>query len=327
MPIHNPAYRAWNGLRTSEWTRWWTICSTGIARASKSAWLKRLMFAALLPLLFFAIPFFLFEQSSRDPTTWRMFAEFVRGMPQAAMLRETIGSLPVQPTPEQFDSIRHDVWSFLLLTMLRYPQSLLIVLAVGIVAPPLISQDLRTRAYLIYFARPITRLEYIVGKVGVVGFFLLSFTALPGLLLYVVGLLLSPSIDVLLTTWDLPFRILLASACLILPTTLVALAFSSLTLESRFAGFAWFAMWIFGHVTYSALVAIPTLEAHRNRQEFEPGWRLLTSPYRVLGNVQSYIFGFDGSATMVLPSFLLLAAVSAGSLVILFRRVNAPMRA
>ncbi len=284
------------------------------------------MFTAFLPLLFFAIPFFLFEQSSRDPSTWRVFSGFVRGMPQASMLREKIDVLPMQPTPEQFESIRHDVWSFLLLTMLRYPQSMLIVLAVGIVAPPLISQDLRTRAYLIHFARPILRLEYIAGKVGVVGFFLLTFTAFPALLLYLVGLLLSPSIDVFLTTWDLPFRIVLASACLILPTTLVALAFSSLTLESRIAGFAWFAMWIIGHVTYSALIALPTMEAGRFH-DFQPGWRLLTSPYQVLGTVQSYIFGFAGNPEMVWPSLMLLAAVSAGSLAILFRRVNAPMRA
>ncbi len=326
MPIHKSAYRAWQGDRTSEWTRWWSICSTGIRRAARSLWLKRLMLAAFLPLLFFAIPFFLFEQSSRDPTTWRVFRGFVRGLPQVGMLKEKMDVLPMQPTAEQFESIRHDVWSFLLLTMLRYPQAMLIVLAVGIVAPPLISQDLRTRAYLIYFARPITRLEYIAGKVGVVGFFLLGFTACPALLLYLAGLLLSPGVDVVLTTWDLPLRILLGSACLIIPTTLVALAFSSLTLESRIAGFAWFAMWIIGHVTYSALIAVPAFEARRF-QDFQPGWRLLTSPYQVLGNVQSYIFGFGENADMVGASFLILAVVSLASLAILFRRVNAPMRA
>jgi len=47
------------------------------------------------------------------------------------------------------------------------------VLVLGIVAPPLILQDLRKRAYLIHFARPITRLEYIAGKFEAVGFFLL----------------------------------------------------------------------------------------------------------------------------------------------------------
>jgi len=285
-----------------------------------------LLFSALLPLLFFGIPFFLFEQAGRDPEIWRSFSILVRRMPQEMMLRDAIGALPRNPTPEEFAAIRQPVWSFLILTFLRYPQAFLMVILVGIVAPPLISQDLRTRAYLIYFARPISRLEYVVGKLGVVGFFLFWISAMPALLLYVAAVMLSPSVEVVLTTWDLPIRILIASACMIIPTTLVALAFSSLTLESRYAGFAWFAMWIMGHVTYSALVAIPTFEAAQDQVAFAPGWRLLASPYQVLGVVQSYAFGFVSDPSVVLPSFVLLVAVSLVSLAILFRRVTAPMR-
>jgi len=151
-------------------------------------------------------------------------------------------------------------------------------------------------------------------------------SALPALCLYVAAVMLSPSVEVVLTTWDLPIRILIGSAWMIVPTTLVALAFSSLTLESRYAGFAWFAIWIIGHVTYSTLVAIPAYEAARQQEEFLPGWRLLTSPYQVIGTVQSYIFGFTRELDVVVPAFLLLVAVSLASLAILFRRVSAPMR-
>ncbi len=326
MPIHKAGYRAWEGRRVSEWSRWLTISSTGIRRASKSTWLKRLLFVALLPLLFFAIPFFLFEQSSRDPATWQVFSGFTRGLPQAKHLQEAIGRMSGSPTPEQFDAIRHDVWSYLLLTLMRYPQALLMVVVVGIVAPPLISQDLRTRAYLIYFARPISRLEYIAGKIGVVAFYLLSIATLPAMILYVLGVMLSPSLEVVLSTWDLPLRIVLASVCLIVPTTLVALAFSSITLESRYAGFGWFAMWIIGHVTYSSLIAWPRFEAAQRGETFEAGWQILTSPYQVLGVAQSYVFGFEDDPAMTQRSFMLLIAVSVVSLAILFRRVTAPMR-
>jgi ABC-2 type transport system permease protein len=326
MPIHSAAYRPWEGRRVSESTRWLTICSTGISRAYQSRWLKRLLFSAFLPLLFVGIPIFLYEQSGRDPVLWQAFSRFVSRMPQESMLRDTVGTLPYNPTPDEFNAVRRPVWSFLILTFLRYPQAFLMVLVVGIVAPPLISQDLRTRAYLIYFARPISRLEYIFGKVGIVSFFLLAISALPAFSLYVAAVMLSPSFEVVLTTWDLPIRILVASACLVIPTTLVALAFSSLTLESRYAGFAWFAMWIIGHVTYSALVAIPSFEAESTGRVFEPGWRILTSPYQVLGVAQSYAFGFVSDPSMVLPCFLLLGIVSLVSLSILFGRVTAPMR-
>jgi ABC-2 type transport system permease protein len=326
MPIHNPGYLPCTTARVTSFTRWWTICVTGIVRTLKSTWLKRLLFAAFLPLLAFAAPFLAFEQSYRDPQIWRGFTAVIKGMPQSAMLSASIGELPAWPDSDQFSDIRHGVWSFMLLTMLRYPQSFLIVLIVGIVAPPLISQDLRTRAYLIYFSRPITRLEYILGKVGVVAFFLVVISALPALILYVVGLLLSPSLGIFFETWDLPLRVMLASIVLVIPTTLVALAISSLTLESRYAAFAWFAIWIVGHVTYSALTAIPSFEAQRMQIEYQPGWRILTSPYQILGNVQAYIFGFGESVPMAPASFAALLLVSAVSLMILFRRVNAPMR-
>jgi ABC-2 type transport system permease protein len=285
------------------------------------------MLLAFLPLLFFAIPFFLFEQANRDPQTWSAFTEFIRALPQVSKLQSIIADLPRHPTPAQFDAVRHDAWSFLLLTMLRYPQAFLMVIVLGIVAPPLISQDLRTRAYLIYFSRPITRLEYILGKVGVVAFFLLGISAVPAMVLYFSGLLLSPSTSAILATWDLPFRIAIGSACLAIPTTLVALAISSLTLESRYAGFAWFALWIIGNVTYAALTAIPSFEAQRARVEYDPGWRILTSPYHVVGKVQSYVFGFESDPTMVFWSFVFLVVVSIVALLVLFRRVNAPMRA
>ena len=134
MPIHSISYRPWDGHRVSPWTRWLTICSTGIVRSSKSQWLRRLLFAAFIPLLFTGIPFFLFEQSVRDPNMWQAFAGFVRTIPQNHMLRDAVGNIPQHPTPEQFEAIRHQVWSFLTLTFLRYPQSFLMVIIVGIVA-------------------------------------------------------------------------------------------------------------------------------------------------------------------------------------------------
>lgn len=327
MPIHNPAYRGWDGRRVGRWSRFWTIAVTGIRRSLRSAWLKRLLFAAFLPLLYFAIPCFLFEQSLREPDQWRMLAGFLRALPENSGLRQQIGQLPMQPSAAQIDSLRYDAWSYLLLTMLRYPQSFLMVLVVGIVAPPLISQDLRTRAYLIYFSRPLSRTEYIIGKLAVVAFFLLLISALPTLVLYLVGVLLSPSIDVFLATWDLPLRVLVGSAVLVIPTTLAALAISSLTLESRYAGFAWFAVWIIGHVTYSALTAIPSMEAQRFQRVYEPGWRALSSPYHTLGNAQSAVFGLATPGAATTLAFGMLALVSVGSLAILYRRVQAPMRA
>ena len=56
----------------------------------------------------------------------------------------------------------------------------------------LIANDLRTGAILVYLSRPLTRRDYVIGKLGVLMALNLSVTLLPGLLLYVVAVSLAP---------------------------------------------------------------------------------------------------------------------------------------
>jgi hypothetical protein len=128
------------------------------------------------------------------------------------------------------------------------------VVIVAVIAPRLISQDVRTRAILLYFARPIATWEYIVGKMAIVWFYLLCVTAVPALAVYLVGVSMAPELSVVIDTWDLPFRSIAASLILIIPSTSVAVCFSSMTQESRFAGFAWLAIWVIGTVSYVVLM-------------------------------------------------------------------------
>ncbi len=79
---------------------------------------------------------------------------------------------------------------------------------VGLVAPRLISFDLRSRGYLLYLSRPLTPGEYVMGKAGVlcVSAFLHRHTA--SLAIYVAGLCLSTDPGAIWMTWDIPFRII-----------------------------------------------------------------------------------------------------------------------
>lgn len=205
------------------------------------------------------------------------------------------------------------------------------VMVVGLIAPPLISQDVRSRAFLLYFSRPLTRGEYLLGKLASVWAYLAVISTLPALALYVLGVLLSPDLGVVSATWDLPFRIVAASLVLMLPTSILALCFSSLTQESRYAGFAWFAMWILGWFTYSVAASIEI--ANAQFQQFQNGspmelqqssWTHV-SLYHTLGRVQSWVFGFADFRD-VLVSALILIGVTVIALTILLRRISAPMR-
>jgi hypothetical protein len=156
-------------------------------------------------------------------------------------------------------------------------------------------------------------------------------STLPAMILYLVGVLLSPSLSVVAVTWDLPLRIVAASLVLILPTTSVALMFSSLTRESRYAGFAWFSVWILGWVIYSVVMAFQLNAATSQEQAmlaFEGGgWTALLSPYHTMGMVQAWIFNLSSKAQPVMAAATLLVVTTIFSLAVLARCVSSPMRA
>ena len=215
------------------------------------------------------------------------------------------------------------------MTVFRYPQATMIIYLHGLITPGMIARDIRTRAYLIYFTNPIGRREYITGKLAIPAVFLLLVTTLPALCLYVLGVSLSPELSVVLSTWDIPIRIILASVVLIIPTACLSLMLSSLTAESRFATFAWFSVWILGHGAWMAIWMMQGIRTGTDPIQAlsDPvvnGWSCL-SLYNNLGNVQSWIFGLNdlGSA---LPGMIVLSLLSIISIYILFRRVSAPIR-
>lgn len=319
MPIHDLGYRGWKEELASPWTRWLVIARAGIRRAWQSTWLKRMMFFAWLPAIWFGAGFFFWEHSLMNKEMREGLEIFI---PKSAEpLRGLTRGL------ESTDDVvaRHSVWSWLLYTFLRYPQGGIMALMVGIIAPPLISQDVRSRAFLLYFSRPVTRWQYALGKLATVWFYLLMISALPALVLYVLGVLLSPSANVVFDTWDLPLRIVAASAVLMIPTASLALCMSSMTQESRYAGFGWFAVWILGWFTYQVMVNIEFERLRGNYSAVQEKWSPV-SFYHALGQVQGWVFGFVNFDQIKVPA-LTLMVITVVSTMILFRRISAPMRA
>lgn len=317
MAVHDLGYRNWNRAPGGASSRWLVIAATGIGRAWQSRWLRRIIFLAWLPAFVFAFGFFFWEKSLISSE----FSEPIEGFVEAAPpeFRNVVldGMRAQDPS-----SARHGMWAWLLYSFFRKPQGFVMVVVIGLIAPALISQDIRSRAFLLYFSRPITRWDYVAGKFATVFFYLALISTLPALALYVLGVLLSPSLSVVAATWDLPLRIVAASAVLAIPTASLALFLSSMTQESRIAAFAWFTIWVFGWVTYGIMTGV---EAANSRGQPDLDRWSNCSLYHALGNVQSWIFGFAEFGE-VRSSALILAAIAVVSLIILFRRVAAPMR-
>jgi ABC-2 type transport system permease protein len=106
----------------------------------------------------------------------------------------------------------------------------------------LVANDLRTGAMLVYLSRPLTRRDYVFGKLSVLLALNLSITLVPGLLLYVAGLALAPEHFL---KWELaPLGPAAAAQGLVvsLVLSLVALAVSALCRSARVAGLGFFGL-------------------------------------------------------------------------------------
>ncbi len=379
MPLHDVGYRAWNGERRPPGSAAAVIATTGIVLAWKSRWLRRAVLFAWSPALAFAMTFFAFEQAVEEGRLGmlEMTAQAGRDFDGVDLLGGLVVQTLGRPTDDQPDFLpgsteevdytRRNVWSRLLLAFMRAPQAVLLAVVIGLVAPTLISRDMRAKAWLTYFTRPVSRRDYILGKAAVLAGVVAMVTVLPGLGLWLVGVLVSPSVNVAFATIDLPLKVMAASVVVAVPTVLLALAYSAVTTESRIAGFAWFATWAACWIAHSALGAAE-LMAHQPDPDAEqppevrgfldeafgrppPGrgdrherdrpmswlaraagldssidtWAWV-SPYHSVGVVQAAVFGMEQRPQAFLPPLISLTSISVISLVVLVRRVDAPMR-
>jgi hypothetical protein len=317
VPIHDLGYRSWDETAPRGGWRVGVIAATGIRLAWQSYWLRRMLLVAWLPAISLGFILFLYEYSLTQPMDDRWAALLLSRLPQGRAVVESVVRDP--------DGARREVWAFLLLTLFRYPQAFLMVLLVALVAPPLISRDLRSRAFLLYFSRPLGQLDYILGKSLIVYFYVAMITTLPALALYILGVFLSPDLSVIAYTWDLPLRIVAASAWLIIPTTAMALAFSALATESRYAAFAWVAVWALGWAAYANLTAVKFERTTRTESISESYWTLV-SLYHSLGHVQTWVFGLEPLGVHVFVPIAMLVAITVVACLVIGQRVSAPMR-
>ena len=175
MPVHDLGYRNWTGERVSSLLGPLVVARSGISLVWRNRWLKFMIMGAWLPIVLFGMGIFAFEYSGTNPEARRGVTTFlVRGLQQPQLASEVFAD---------HEGSRHSVWSFAILTFFRVPQLVAMVLLVGIIAPMLISYDLRSKAYFMYFARPLSPMEYILGKSCVLWLFLAVITAGPALTL------------------------------------------------------------------------------------------------------------------------------------------------
>ena len=178
----------------------------------------------------------------------------------------------------------------------------------------LVANDLRTGAILVYLSRPLTRRDYVLGKLGVLLALNLSVTLLPGVALYAIALALAPDQFAKWSlAWILP-SIVLHAVLISLVVGLLALAISALSKSARVAGLAFVGLWVGVEIARGVLTQIA------DRREAE-----VLSFQQNLRAVGNALFGITDRMTtlpVVWPA-LVLAVVAAGCLLVLRARVRA----
>jgi ABC-2 type transport system permease protein len=178
----------------------------------------------------------------------------------------------------------------------------------------LVANDLRTGAILVYLSRPLTRRDYVIGKLGVLLLLNLSATLGPGLVLYAVALALAPD---LFWKWSLAWiapAVVAQSFAVSVVMSLVALAVSSLSRSARVAGLGFFGLLMGLEVARGILYAI--------YRRPETALLSLQADLRSLGVT---LFGLTDRSVNLPWAYAaaMLIAVSIGSLLILRSRVRA----
>jgi len=274
MPIHDQGYRHYAGERALHRRAWWVIAHAGI--------MERLRERRFIGLLLFSWSLFLMRAVQLYLGTTIAQASFLA------------------PTDETFHQFLN--------------QQRIFVFFITIYAGAgLIANDRQSNALQIYLSKPITRHQYIAGKLVTLAAFLVAVTWLPALLLLVLQVLFSGGVEFVSSHPRLIPAITLASFLQVSLAVMTMVALSSLSRSRRFVSMLYAGIVFFG----AALDGVLRISTGN------PAWALV-SPQNTLAVVTDAIFGnVAESAVPVSVALVALAVLLGISVLILERRVRA----
>jgi ABC-2 type transport system permease protein len=217
MPIHDQGYRRYGGVRARRGTGWMVITRAGIR-----TFVARRAFLGLLLVSWF--PFFV--------RAVQIYA--AANLPQAAFLA---------PTPETFRQFLDQ-------------QQMFVFFVTVYVGAGLIANDRRANALQIYLSKPLTRAEYVFGKLAILMTFLLLVTWLPAIVLLVVQISFAGNFTFFRNNVFLFPAITVFSFVQVTMVATAMLALSSLSKSSRYVGILYAAVIFFTQAIYGVLYAV-----------------------------------------------------------------------
>ncbi len=222
MPIFDQGYQHWNGPLSGHAWRWLAVARHGVRAVLKGRIVRLLMLVAWLPALTLVTVL----------AVWGLLEQ--QSETVLSLLRRTLPA-DVIAQPKEY---RAAVWTvaYSIFFKAELMASLFLVLIVG---PNLISRDLRFNALPLYFSRPLRRIDYFLGKLGVIGFFLAATAIVPAATAYLLGLAFSLDLSVIRDTHRLLWAGTLYGLIITVSAGTLMLALSSLSRRSIYVGLTW----------------------------------------------------------------------------------------
>ena len=274
MPIHDQGYRRYGGRKAPQGRSWWVIARVGILNRVRERRFLALLLLAWLPFLVRCVQLYLSANFG-----------------QAAILA---------PSADTFRDFLDQ-------------QSIFIFFVTIYAGSGLIADDRRANALQIYLSKPLTRVEYITGKLMILLVFLTAVTWLPAILLLLVQMMFAGSAAFIRSNVFLFPAITVFASVQVFVSALAILALSSLSNSRRFVAIVYTGVVFFTAAMYQALTAITGSRA----------WAWI-SPEDTFDVLADAVFRSAGTPAMSpLVALIAVAVLMTASIVILGRRVRA----
>jgi len=228
VPVYEQSYRHWAGELNPNAQTWLIIMRNGIKMLWRR-WMIILLFFASIPFMVRVGQIYIVTRLAEDP----QFAGFARQF---------------QVDPGLFESFLNQ-------------QSYFLMLIVILAGAGLISKDKKNNALQLYFTKPLSQWDYLLGKFTIVGFYAGLATFIPAFLLFFIKILLSDNLDFITQYYWLPLSILGYSFLIILVYGGLILALSASGKGARFAGISFFAIIGLSNLMKAILSSIPNAGA------------------------------------------------------------------
>lgn len=231
--------RRWQEKPAGVLYRRWVIVSTGLRQLTRMRFFQILLFIAWTAGILMAAAGFVFTQSLTTGGWLESWAARFGARPQAAV-SAFCSMVLLYP-----DIVIHGLFSvvFWWHSFLGLGLSLI---GLSIAVPRLIAHDRASNALTIYLSRPLTSLDYLLGKLGIiVGILLLLWTG-PLLFGWVLSMAFAPDKDFFLYSLTPLLRAGIFNLVSLVTIASVALAVSSLGRTTRSVLAIWISLWIAG---------------------------------------------------------------------------------